>query len=1219
MKSRLMKKLYTFIFVIAFFLCNICSNTSIAQSCPSLTFNYTSLESRCTSTGSITVNVTSGPGSYNYKVTGPVSTPFTSSNVITGLQPGTYQIIVRDINNNCENTANNVVVDGSYDDPRFLLNKTDVSCLGNDGTIDVDDVQYGRAPFDYTIIAPSPSNVGTTNTSGHFSNLTPGEYAIQLRDSCGGIQVRRVTIESYSWWFDNVAVTRVGCDSADATINLIDNKGNLNSSSSFNGFTYGMVKTPGDTLWKTSKSFRFYIGTNRSVTFVAKDNCNNVIPYAWNVPNTTKPALSASVSISNTSCSTFSASITGQQNLTSPNYCLYDAGNNMLACNSTGTFNNISYGSYCIRTTDNCYDTTITRCFVQAKPVPGVAANITTDNYTCTTFRASVTGQTNLTTPNYCLYDNSNVQLSCNTTGIFTALPYGSYTITIVNGCSDTTITRTFTTAKSLPVITSVSRGSINCTTFTATANSNNLINPEYCLFDTTGAVISCGNTTGVFPNLPHGSYCIRAISCGDSTASFCFSNAAPSASVNASVQITNKTCTTFTATITGQANTTNPSYCLYDNTNTLIDTCNHTGIFTNIPYGAYCIKITDGCIDTTITRCFSASGPIPTINGTIAKSNLTCSTFTATVSGTNLTNPSYILFDASNTPIDTTTNGIFTGLPYGSYCAEIHDGCVDTVMRVCQTVNLNQSVSVTASKTCTFDNTSMQINFSNSVAPYTINIYHPNDSLVSTTTTSSTSTTITSLPALATGLKYKVVGQDNCGFKDSILVTPVATHITKSAAASSKCPSSTWQNGSGDINITCSSNLYTVTPSIIKKDGAVFNMNYSSNSGTNFIFSDIGPGTYVVQYSMQNCSGKEYDTVVVSPYVFPSQDKSAIYQCDNNSFSVGAVVTGGVGPYQFEIIGSLPTSPSINTGPQASPVFAINNGTTYSLIRLRTTDACGNATLNDVSVLPLQNIAVTADTNCLYHNVTLSVDTIPNATYEWYYKRTATDSSFLDDSIVYNLPFLVPEETGTYVCKVSVNNDCVTRLAYFNLTGSCGYVVLPSSVRLKGRKSDNGNELSWSVNEQDFTEYIIERKRVGAGEFTPIGKLMPQPSGNYIFIDKSPLGDENVYRLKIMANTISGYTNSITLKGDNKEPSVYPNPIKNKWIISTRGTTKALYRMHLMNSTGQLVLQKEFLDAGGNGLYQFERTSLMQPGIYLLKLINTSNNTVTFHQLVFE
>jgi hypothetical protein len=69
----------------------------------------------------------------------------------------------------------------------------------------------------------------------------------------------------------------------------------------------------------------------------------------------------------------------------------------------------------------------------------------------------------------------------------------------------------------------------------------------------------------------------------------------------------------------------------------------------------------------------------------------------------------------------------------------------------------------------------------------------------------------------------------------------------------------------------------------------------------------------------------------------------------------VGASVSGGSAPYTYQIIGSAPSLPSINTVTQASPVFNITNGITYSLVRLRAIDACGNATLNDVSILPLR------------------------------------------------------------------------------------------------------------------------------------------------------------------------------------------------------------------------------------------------------------------------
>ncbi len=82
------------------------------------------------------------------------------------------------------------------------------------------------------------------------------------------------------------------------------------------------------------------------------------------------------MAITDPTCFDFSALITGQQNLTNPEYCLYDSSNNLLACNTTGSFPNLAWGSYCIRITDACFDTVITRCFNAVKPVPSVAATL---------------------------------------------------------------------------------------------------------------------------------------------------------------------------------------------------------------------------------------------------------------------------------------------------------------------------------------------------------------------------------------------------------------------------------------------------------------------------------------------------------------------------------------------------------------------------------------------------------------------------------------------------------------------------------------------------------------------------------------------------------------------------------------------------------------------------------------------------------------------------
>src|SRR6478672_2456541 len=157
-----------------------------AQTCSGLQASCITSESRCMATGTITVHTTGGSGNFNYKAVGPITTTFTSSNIITGLPAGTYTVVVRDITNSCQIEKDSIVVSGTYSDPRFVLTGTDVTCAGNDGTISVNNQQFGRSPFSYTIVAPSPSKVGTTNTTGYFTNLIAGEYAVQLKDSCGG-------------------------------------------------------------------------------------------------------------------------------------------------------------------------------------------------------------------------------------------------------------------------------------------------------------------------------------------------------------------------------------------------------------------------------------------------------------------------------------------------------------------------------------------------------------------------------------------------------------------------------------------------------------------------------------------------------------------------------------------------------------------------------------------------------------------------------------------------------------------------------------------------------------------------------------------------------------------------------------------------------------------------------------------------------------------------
>jgi SprB repeat len=1043
------------------------ANALAAQVC-SLTASATTTTSECKATGTISLSVLNGSGNYNYTVTGPAYNSTTSAAVIGGLQAGFYAVEIKDIVTGCIVNLDSVKVDGTYQDPRFTLDVTDVSCNGAaDGVISIANLQFGKPPFSFSIIAPSASAVGTSNANGLFTGLIPGTYTIQLTDSCGGMQTRVVTMTNHTWSVTATAVAKVGCDSADVTLTATDNNGSTNISSpgSFTGFLYGYIRAAGDTLWSNNPNFRFYKGNNRSASFAVKDPCSNIIVTNWT--DTRVPNVSAAVSISNQLCNSFTASIKGQQNLTRPEYCLYDAANTLQYCNTTGVFNNLAYGSYCINITDTCYDTTFTRCFTVRRPPPVVQA------------------------------------------------------VNISN------------------------RG---CDSFTATINATNVANVNYCLYDTNGVQIIC-NTTGVFNNIAYGSYCVHVQSdpaCYDTTVIKCFTVLQPVPAVASNVNII-RGCGVFEAAITGQQNLTNPQYCLYDNSNTQL-ACNTTGQFPNLAFGSYCIHIINdtACYDTTIVKCFTVS-PIAI------------------------------------------------------------------------------GISTSANPSCTIGATDVRVTLSNGVAPYTVNIYGPNGVLVYSTTTSGTSIRAYNLPGLATGLKYKVVVAGNCGSLDSVLFTPRVSSLNKNINLNAKCPGGIWQNGSGDIIVSAVFSEGWVRPKLIKRDAAVISVNYNIKTGNNFSFLNLQPGVYIIQYSLENCTNFVYDTFNLKAYDFPSLSQSSVFQCNNNSFNVNAAATGGIPPFTYEIIGSTPSLPSVIQGPQVLPSFTINNGTAYAVIRLRATDGCGNATINDASILPLGNTVVTASSNCYYNNVNLSVDTIPGAVYSWYRKTSATDSTLIGSGPSYNIPYLLPSDTGEYVSVAAVNGGCLTKIASFRVNGSCGGSLLaPDGLQLEGKLQKENTQLRWTTGRAFIAEYFVVQRSNDGIHFEQAGVVTAQGSVNgssqYVFTDiNTPFG-KSYYRVASMGkNGLMLYTAIIEIsKAENSIISLLENPVAGAFTLQFRQVKAGNYNVRLMDAGSRLLMNANYL------VHQNDNTTIQRPdglpaGVYYLIISNAGNTRVQSLKIVFK
>ena len=1038
-----------------------------AQLC-TLAATATTTVSECKATGSITLYPVNGSGNYNYIVTGPGYSSTTSSNIIAGLQAGVYKIRIKDIVTGCVVKLDSVVVDGTYQDPRFTIATTDVTCSGgNDGIITVNNVLFGKPPFSYAIVAPSSSGVGTTNATGIFTGLIAGSYTIQLSDSCGGIQTRVITMVNHTWSVTAIAASKVTCDSIRVTLTVTDNNGNTNigTPANFGGYQYGYIEGSGDTVWSATPVFGFYKGKNRSASFVVKDPCGNTSVTIWT--DNQVPKANATVSISNKNCTSFTANITGEQNLTNPRYCLYDAANVLQTCNNIGTFNNLPYGAYCINITDTCYDTTLTRCFTVLQPPPNV----------------------------------SNISIS--------------------------------------------NKG---CDSFTATVNTGNVSNGNYCLYDVNGTLIIC-NATGVFDNLAYGSYCVNVKNdpaCYDTTMVSCFTVNKPVPAISNPVTIT-RGCGVFNAAISGAQNLTNPQYCLYDNLSNQL-ACNTTGNFSGLAFGSYCIHVANDttCYDTTITKCFTVGA-----------------------------------------------------LPVG--------------------------IGISANPSCTIGATDVRIMLSNGVSPYIINIYDPSGNLTSTVNTSSATIHVNDLPGLPAGQKYKVVVAGNCGSLDSVLFTPRISSLSRSINLNAKCPGGVWQNGSGDLLINAVFSEGRVYPRLIKRDAITININYSTKSGNNFTFSNLQPGVYVIQYSLENCSNLVYDTFDLKAYDFPSLAQSSVFQCNNNSFNVNATATGGVNPYTYEIIGSTPALPAIIQGPQASPAFTITNGTTYSVVRLRAIDACGNATINDASILPLGNTVITASSDCFYNNINLSVDTIPGAVYTWYKKLNATDSILLGSGQVYNIPYMLPTDTGTYVSVASVNSGCLTKKASFHVTGACGFGVLPAAGILFNGSMQNGYAgLQWITDKAFVADRFLVERSIDGNRFEQVGVVNAVKgsigAGEYLFTDFNTLSGRSFYRLGIVKqNAAMVYTRVIEINNLNTTTmQVLNNPVQDAFVLRFVNARPGKYAVSLISEDSRLVFNTSFT-MKSNESRQITRPLGLAAGIYYLQVRDATGIERRSFTLVFK
>jgi len=423
-----------------------------------------------------------------------------------------------------------------------------------------------------------------------------------------------------------------------------------------------------------------------------------------------------------------------------------------------------------------------------------------------------------------------------------------------------------------------------------------------------------------------------------------------------------------------------NPTVCLYSYPSNTLVACksapgNYTGgVLTNffdIPWGQYYIIVQDACYrDSMYVPNMQSSG-----GSELNPYNWDCTTFTMHVDGMEDT---VCLYNATSNQLisckgqDTVSinprtgtpwpsGAVWDSLPYGCYYAWIYDPCTDSTFKIDSCVRYPISVYMNAFPGCSLNQTTIQATFNpEAKKPYTVNVYNANWSLNNTFVTNSFDNYF-GVNADSSGGLLRVVGYDACGKADTSVVTPAVTTLTKSLSIYNKCPGLAGSGGSGDVTVTATTGTNVVpVPQIIKKNGIDTTITSSFHSGNNFEFPNLPTGIYIIKYSFASCSSTVvYDTIEIRDYVYPTQNADTALQCGGNEFNFTFPTVGGLSPYSFQIIDNTPVWPSLASAVQSDSTFTIANGQHYTNIKVRAIDRCGNSTIGDITVQPIDGCSI--------------------------------------------------------------------------------------------------------------------------------------------------------------------------------------------------------------------------------------------------------------------
>ena len=892
-------------------------------------FNGAHISCNGANNAEITVSASGGTGILSYVLDqDPSNVTGSGSGVFTGVGPGTYTITVTDANL-CTQVTNSVVVT----EPPVITasaevtsnyNGSQISCNGaSDGRLTVT-ASGGTGILSYSLVE-MPANVSGQIT-GVFTNLPAGTYTVQVSDknSCN-TYTTPVTISAPSAVTVNASVTSnyngsdLSCyGSSDGVITALASGGT-------GALSYSIVQMPGNLTGTVSGVFTGVPAGTYTIRVTDANACYGIsAEVIIDNPDIITATGSVTSNYFGSQISCFGAAdgeitITANGGTGTLSFVL-DQDPSNVSGSSSGVFTGLVAGNYTVTVTDLNGCTTKTPVIIINNPSNIVAVASVTSNYNGSHISCNGVSDGEITVIATGGTGNLNFvldQMPGNTTGatsgIFTGLPAGSYTVTVsdVNFCNVQTVPVNVnepSVITATAAVTSNYYGSqISCNgesdgriTVTASGGTGNL---SYTLLEIPGN--TSGAITGVFTGLPAGSYTFIVTDqngCNITTDPVTISEPpALTLTINVTSNYNGRDISCFGASdgriqaVVG-GGTGVYFYGWYSDTAMTIPIGQLTPDAINLSAGDYYVKVMDinGC---TITGGITLMQPVALDATITSQTNILCygnSTGSVTVEAVAGTGTPPYLY-SHNGGADWQTSGTFNSLAATTYVILVRDAndCLKQVpVTISQPSQLTASVSSITNVSCNGGNNgiiTVTATAGSGTAPYTYSI--DGGSAWQTDGTFS---------GLTAG-SYNVIVRDNnnCMVTVPVLISePSLLQLTASPDIILDCYND--KNGSGTFNATGGTLPYTFT---YQENTA--NATFAAPGFNSYSFFNAGAGVITVRVTDNNgCFEEATINLTQPPQLLPGSIEADQVLCaGDNPATITQVTpaTGGPGEISYQ------------------------------------------------------------------------------------------------------------------------------------------------------------------------------------------------------------------------------------------------------------------------------------------------------------------------------